>query len=149
MAKELNLDFENPYVEIMTIKENEKFIAKEASLFEEEKKVADTAPVTSIDINDMSAYKKSKKSKKKTPSFIINIADFYFLDSAKNAKKRFEKEGNLVNIKIKKISVNKFRVYSGPYDSFNSMKDTYFSLKELGFENLDIISFVPINLEGI
>ena len=46
----------------------------------------------------------------------------------------------MVNIKIDKISDNKFKVYSGPYDSFNSMKATYLSLNELGFENLDIIN---------
>ena len=45
----------------------------------------------------------------------------------------------MTNIKIKEISENKFKVYFGPYVSFASMKETYFSLNELGFENLDII----------
>ena len=54
-------------------------------------------------------------------------------------KNRFKKEANLINIKIKKISHNKFKVYSGPYDSFNSMKETYLKLNELGFDELDII----------
>ena len=42
------------------------------------------------------------------------------------------------NIKIKKISKNKFKVYFGPYASFAPMKKTYLSLNELGFENLNI-----------
>ena len=54
MADELKLDFNNPYVEVLTVKKNDKFIAKEASIFEEEKNVADKAPVTSININDLS-----------------------------------------------------------------------------------------------
>ena len=78
------------------------------------------------------------KLKKKKPSYIIDIADFYFLKSAETVKNRFEKEANLENIKIKKISKSKFKVYSGPHVSFNSAKDTYFSLNELGFENLNI-----------
>ena len=140
MADNLDLDINNPYVEVLSIKKNVKFIAKEASIFEEEKNVANKAPVTSININDLSTSTPKIKVKKKKPSYIINIAEFYFLESAETVKNRFEKEANLVNIKIKKISKNKFKVYSGPYASFNSMKETYFSLNELGFENLDIIN---------
>ena len=78
--------------------------------------------------------------KNKKPSYIIDIAEFYFYESAKEVKNRFENEANLLNIKIEKISLNKFKVYSGPYDSFNSMKETYISLKELDFENIEIIN---------
>ena len=140
MADNLDLDINNPYVEIFTIKKNDKFIAKEASIFEEEKNVANTAPVTSININDLSVSTPKIEVKKKKPTYIINIAEFYFLESAEAVKNRFEKKINLENIKIKKISKNKFKVYFGPYASFNSMKETYFSLNELGFENLDIIN---------
>ena len=45
-----------------------------------------------------------------------------------------------MNIEIKKISENKFKVYSGPYESFDSMKDIFFSLNKLGFENLNVIN---------
>ena len=140
MADNLNLDINNPYVEVIEIKKNDKFIAKEASIFEEEKNVANKMPVTSIDINDLSVSTPKIKVKKKKPSYIINIAEFYFFESAEAIKNRFEKEANLVNITIEKISKNKFKVYSGPYASFNSMKETYLSLNELGFENLDVIN---------
>ena len=148
MAKNLELDINNPFVEVYTIKKNDKFIAKKASIFEEEKNVANKVPVTSININDLSVSttksdvkNSTTKSevKKKKPSYIIDIAEFYFIESAETVKNRFEKEANLTNIKIKKISENKFKVYFGPYISFASMKETYFSLNELGFENLDII----------
>ena len=148
MAVSLDLDINNPYVEVLTIKKNDKFIAKKASIFEEEKNVANKAPVTSININDLSVsttkseVKNSTTNsevKKKKPSYIIDIAEFYFIESAETIKNRFEKEANLTNIKIKKISENKFKVYFGPYASFASMKETYFSLNELGFENLEII----------
>ena len=140
MADNLDLDIDNPYVEVLTIKKNDKFIAKEASIFEEEKKVANKAPVTMININDLSVSASKIEVKKKKPLYIINIAEFYFLESAETTKIRFEKEANLENIKIKKISKNKFKVYFGPYASFVSMKETYLSLNELGFENLDVIN---------
>ena len=138
MADELKLDINNPYVEVLSIRENDKFIAKKASIFDEEKNVANKAPVTSINIDDMSTSTPEIKVKKKKPSYIIEIAEFYFLKSAETVKNRFEKEANLENIKIKKISKSKFKVYSGPHVSFNSAKDTYFSLNKLGFENLNI-----------
>ena len=45
-----------------------------------------------------------------------------------------------MNIKIKEISANKFEVYSGPYDSFDSMKSIFFRLNKLGFDNLNVIN---------
>ena len=84
--------------------------------------------------------KKKLQTKHRSHQYIIEIAEFYFLKSAETVKNRFEKEANLENIKIKKISKSKFKVYSGPHVSFNSAKDTYFSLNELGFENLNIIN---------
>jgi hypothetical protein len=40
IADEINLDKEEPYVEILEILENSVFVAKKAKTFEEEKKVA-------------------------------------------------------------------------------------------------------------
>ena len=88
----------------------------------------------------MSSSTPEIKVKKKKPLYIIDIAEFYFLESAETTKNRFEKEADLENIKIDKISENRFKVYSGPHDSFNSVKDIYFSLSKLGFENLNIIN---------
>jgi len=139
MAENLILDKDNPYVEILTIKENDKFFAKKAKTFEEEKKVADKAPVDSVNITDLSVSQEISELKKRKSSYIINIADFYFFEYAESLKKRFIEEGNLTNIKIKKLSKNKFKVYSGPYDSFQSMKETYLGLNSFGFDNLDVI----------
>ena len=140
MADKLELDINNPYVEVLSIRKNDKFIAKKASIFDEEKKVANKAPVTSININEISTSKNKINVNKKKPSYIIEIAEFYFLEFAETVKNRFEKEVNFENIKIKKISKNKFKVYSGPHASFASVKDIYFSLNKLGFENLNIIN---------
>ena len=140
MAKELNLDPDNPYVEVISVKKNPKFFAKEGTMFEEEKNVAESAPVESIDILDLSATSTKKSKKRKKPSYIIEIAEFYYYDSALSLKNRFENDEKLVNIGLAKLSQNKFRIYAGPYDSFQSMKDTYLKLVNLGFESLDIIN---------
>ena len=38
------------------------------------------------------------------------------------------------------MSNNKFKVYSGPYVNFDSVKETYLALNKLGFEDLNIIN---------
>ncbi len=139
MAEELDLDINDPYIEIINIKENDKFFAKEGSMFEEEKNVANKAPVTSIDILDLSSSTKKTNVVKKKPSYIIEIAEFYYFDSALSVKNRFKDE-KLINIKLDKISENKFKVYAGPFNTFNSMKDTYLSLVKLGFDDLNVIN---------
>ena len=137
IANDLEIDLENPYVEISEIKKNKKFIAKKAVTYEEERSVAIKIQVDEISINEIGTTK--KKLTKKENHFIINIADFYYMDSAQKIVDKFKKEGNISNLKIKKISDKKFKVLSGPFVSFNAMKKTYFSLNELGFENLEII----------
>ena len=48
IASILDLNPNNPYIEVSEIKKNLKFIAKKGSMFEEEKNVADKAPVEKI-----------------------------------------------------------------------------------------------------
>ena len=140
MAEDLNLDINNPYVEIFEIKKNVKFIAKKGTIYKEEINVADKAPVTSIDINELTVTKREILNKKKKPSYIIDIAEFYYYESAVALKIKFEKEENMQDIKIKKISKNNFKVYTGPYETFNSMKTIIFSLNKLGFGNFNVIN---------
>ena len=143
IAIEINLDPKDPYIELIQIKKNDKFIAKEASIFDEEKNVANKAPVDDIDIKDLSDSNSSTEKnmlKKKTPSYIIDIADFYYQESAEKVKTKFIKEANLSNIKVKKISKTKFKLFSGPYNSFESMKDIFFVLQNFGFDDLNVIN---------
>ena len=139
IAEELELNHEDPYVEIIEIRKNDTFIAKKAKTFDEEKNVANKAPVTDININVISTDPENTKISPKKNEYIINIGEYYYLDSAKIVKNRLINEANLTNVKIKKISENKFRVYVGSYSFFNAMKDTYFAISKLGFEHLDVI----------
>ena len=139
IAEELELNYEDPYVEIIEIRKNDTFISKKAKTFEEEKNVANKAPVTDININVISIDPENTEIRSKKNEYIINIGEYYYLDSAKIVKNRLINEANLTNVKIKKISENKFRVYVGSYSFFNAMKDPYFAISKLGFEHLDVI----------
>ena len=139
IAEELELNYEEPYVEIIEIKKNDTFIAKKAKTFNEEKNVANKAPVVDININIISDGSEKTKIETKKNEYIILIGEYYYLETAKIVKNRLINEVNLSNIKIKKITGKKFRVYAGTYTLFNTMKDTYFIISKLGFEHLDII----------
>ena len=139
IAEELELNYEDPYVEIIEIRKNDTFISKKAKTFDEEKNVANKAPVTDININVISIDPENTDIRPKKNEYIINIGEYYYLDSAKVVKNRLINEANLTNVKIKKISKNKFRVYVGSYSFFNAMKDPYFAISKLGFEHLDVI----------
>ena len=139
IAEELELNYEDPYVEIIEIRKNDTFIVKKAKTFDEEKNVANKAPVTDININVISNEPENTEIGSKKNEYIINIGEYYYLDSAKVVKNRLINEANLTNVKIKKISKNKFRVYVGSYPFFNAMKDPYFAISKLGFEHLDVI----------
>ena len=139
IANILNLDMENPLVEIIELKKNKTFIAKDSNIFEEEKNVAGKAPVDKIKVNDLTieeSIKERKESKKK--KFILVISDFYYKDSAIDLKNDLIKKMKLNNIFIRKINNTKYRLLIGPFENFNALKNTYISLNNLGFESLNV-----------
>ena len=146
IAEILELDINNPYVEVFEIKKNKKFVAKESNMFEEEKNVAETAPVEEIKVDDLSENKTEKKKKNINKSiFTIIISDFYYVDSATNLKNELIKKTNINKFSVKKINDNKYRLSVGPFKNFNSLKSTYISLNNLGFENLNIYKKWKLN----
>ena len=66
------------------------------------------------------------------------INDFYYKESADNLKKKLIKKTNMDNIFVKKINNNKYRLLAGPFKNFNTLKTTYISLNNLGFEGLNV-----------
>ena len=139
IASILELDINNPYVEIIETKKNKIFVAKKTNTFDDEKKVAEKVPVDEIKMDDLSK-KEPKVEKKilKENNFLILINDFYYEDSANNLKKELVKKTKINNISVKKINDKKFRLFAGPFKNFNALKTTYISLNNLGFENLNI-----------
>jgi len=142
VATILELDIDNPYVEIIEIKKNKSFIAKEANIFEEERNVAEKAPVDEIKMDDLSVNKiKNEKKISKKNNFILVINDFYFEDSANKLKNELIYKTKINNISVKKINNKKYRLQSGPFKDFKALKTTYISLNNLGFENLNIYKY--------
>ena len=140
IADELDLDNNQPYVEILEILENSIFIAQKAKTYDEEKNVAVKAPVDGISINDLNIKKKSDNINFSSEfSYSIKIADFYFNDTALMLVNRIKTENLIKNPKIKKISDKKYRVYLGRFNNINSLQKSYNDIKILKFENIEII----------
>ena len=140
IAKELDLNIDEPYIEILEIPKNSMFIAKKAKTFDEEKNVAKKAPVKSISINDLNEINTiDNTSAKKKFSYTIKVADFYFIDTAQTMIDRIIRETKILNPKIKKITKEKYRVYLGPFSNINSLQKSYNDINILEFENIEII----------
>ena len=143
IASDLELNINEPYLLIEEIVHNSSFIAKKSKTFDEEKKVANKAPVEKIIINDLNLNTKSKKlTKIKKFNYSIKIADFYFVKSAINMKNKILNESSISNVNVKEISKNKFRVILGPYLDLKSLKKEYNKLHKFNFENIEIIKNV-------
>jgi len=136
----LKIDKNEPYVEIKELLENSSFIAKKSKTFDEEKKVAAKVPVESIKIKNLSKnIVKNEKIINKKFLYIIKIADFYFEQSAKDMILRIKKETIIKKVKINKISSTKFRVFLGPFQNLDSLKNEFNAINDLQFENIEII----------
>ena len=139
IASFLELDFNNPYVEIIETKKNKTFIAKKSEIYEEEINVSEKVPVDAIKMNDLTKDDtETKKKSDKKSNFILVISDFYYEESAISLKKDLVKKTKMNNISVKKINNKKYRLLVGPFKNFNALKTTYISLNNLGFENLNI-----------
>ena len=143
IADQLSLNHNEPYINIVLISQNSTFVAKKAKTFNEEKKVANKAPVDGIIIDNLTIYKKKKnKINKSIFLYSIKIADFYYKDSAQNMINRIENETSLKNYLIKKISNTKYRVLLGPFNDIKKLEESFNEIKSLNFENLEILKNV-------
>ena len=140
IANELSIDLNEPYIDLILISENSTFIAKKAKTFDEEKNVAEKAPVDGIIIDNLNTdLNKKNKVKKHNFSYSIKIADFYYKDSAENMILRIKKETKLKNPLIKKLSKTKYRVLLGPFSDIKKLEKSFNEIKLLKFENLEIL----------
>jgi hypothetical protein len=144
IAKELSLNLDEPYIDLVLISQNSTFIAKKAKTFNEEKKVAEKAPVDGIQIDNLGDASQPQKEaeKNKIFSYSIKIADFYYKDSAKNMSNRIIDETNITKPVIKTLSNTKYRVLLGPFNDIKKLEDSFNEIKSLDFENIEILKDV-------
>ena len=144
IAEELSLNLNEPYINLVLISQNSTFVAKKAKTFNEEKKVAEKAPVDGIKIDNLGEINQPKNEtiKEEIFSYSIKIADFYYKDSAKNMSDRIINETNIRNPLIKTISNTKYRVLLGPFNDIKKLEDSFNEIKSLDFENIEILKDV-------
>ena len=140
IADEIDLNENEPYVEILEVSQDSVFVAKKAKMFEEEKKVANNAPVNNINISNLNIEETNNKNKiSKKFSYEIKIADFYFNNTASLLLNRIIRETKIKDAKIKKINEKKYRVYAGPFNNISSLQKSFNDISILEFENIEII----------
>ena len=143
IVSELSINPNEPYIFIETINSNNLYVANDVKTFDEEKEVANKAPVDDIMIQNISLETETKESNTENFetnfNYIIKFADFYFEDSAIMLKNRLFEEYNIENILIKKLSQNNFRVYKGPYKDFEKLKKGFHNIENLDFDSIEII----------
>ena len=144
IAEELSLDLYEPYVDLVLISQDSSFIAKKAKTFEEEKKIAEKAPIDGIQIDNlgMENLQKNDPTKEKFFNYSIKIADFYYKDSAKSMSDRIINETNIKNPIIKTLSKTKYRVLLGPFNDIKKLEESFNEIKSLDFENIEILKDV-------
>ena len=140
ISLEIDLDINEPYIEIYEIIQNSSFVAKKAKTFNQEKEVANKAPVDTVSINDLNLSDKKKKKIIKTKfNYIIKVADFYFKDTAQSMVNKIIKETSIKKVKIRNLSATEYRVFTGPYSNINALQKDFNSINILQFENIEII----------
>ena len=142
IADQIELNLNEPYISIESVNQNSVFYAGKAKTFDEEKNVADKAPVEGVNIVNISTSVTNEKNIKKSTkkfNYIIKIANFYYEDTAKLVKERIMTETNIKKIKIDKNGTNNFRLSIGPYKSLDSLKKDFDQMQNLYFENLELI----------
>ncbi len=143
IAETLELDLNEPYVEISLISKNNTFVAKKAKTFEEERSVAEKAPIDGIQINDLKTKKIEKKlTKSKKFSYSIKVADFYFKETADMMISKIKSKNSLSDVKIIKLSDTKYRVLIGPFNDIKSLRESFEKMNSLNFENLEVLKDV-------
>ncbi len=144
IAETLDLNPNEPFIEITLVTKNSTFVAKKAKTFEEEKKVAEKAPIDGIKISNLIDNQSNEKKQilNNQFSYSIKVADFYYKKTAILMIDRIKMETTIKDIKLIKLSETNYRVLLGPYNDINSLKDSFDKMNSLLFENLEILKNV-------
>ena len=144
IAEDLEINPSEPYIEIVLISKDTTFIANKTKTFDEEKKVAEKAPIDVIKISSLNESKENIKIKQSDQkiSYSIKVADFYYKKSAFLMIDRIKSETTIKTIKLVELSKNNFRVLLGPFNDIKSLQESFEQMNSLNFENLEILKNV-------
>jgi len=140
IAETLELDSREPFIELILVSKNSTFVAKKAKTFEEERTVAQKAPVDGIQINDLNIkQEKELNVQNEIFSYSIKVADFYYENTAKIMMNKIKNDTSLNKIDIIKMSKTKYRLLIGPFNDIKSLKESFEKMNSFNFENLEIL----------
>ena len=144
IAETLEINPLEPYIEIVLISKDSTFVVNKAKTFEEEKEVAQKAPIDGIQISNLSNIAESEITKPLNQkfSYSIKVADFYYKKSANIMIDRIKTETTINEIKLIELSKTNYRVLIGPFNDINSLTDSFEKMNSLNFENLEILKNV-------
>ena len=137
----LELDISEPYIEIVLVSKNSTFVAKKAKTFDEEKRIANKAPIDGIKISSLNndPEKEIKNLSDDKFSYSIKVADFYYKKTAVLMLDRVKSQTSITKVKIIELSKTNYRVLLGPFNDIKSLKDSFEKMNSLDFENLEIL----------
>ena len=144
IVESLEIDPAEPYIEIVLISKETTFVANKTKTFDEEKEVAQKAPIDGIKIVSLNSPNddQSKKVIDKKFSYSIKVADFYYEKTAKMMVSKIKSETTIKKIKLLELSKTNYRVLLGPFNDINSLKESFDKMNSLNFENLEILKNV-------
>ena len=142
IAQTLEINLNEPYIKITLISKNSTFVAKKAKTFDEEKKVAEKAPIEGIKISSLngSLNDQIEQISNDKFSYSIKVADFYYKKTANLMIHKIKTETSITNIKLIQLSKTNYRVLLGPFNDINSLKESFEKMNSLNFENLEILN---------
>ena len=141
IVETLEINPNEPYIEIILISKDRTFIANKTKTFDEEREVAQKAPIDGIKISNLNGITKNKNRKNSNQkfSYSIKVADFYYKKSADLMVDRIKTETTIDKIKLIKLSQTNYRVLLGPFNDINSLRESFEKMNSLDFENLEIL----------
>tara|TARA_B100000900_G_scaffold109660_1_gene91526 strand:- start:2995 stop:3744 length:750 start_codon:yes stop_codon:yes gene_type:complete len=144
IVNELDINPKEPYIEIILISKDSTFVANKAKTFDEERKVAQKAPIDGIQISNLSGntIDQNKKELDRKFSYSIKVADFYYKKTAKLMIKQIRDKTKIKSVKIIELSKTNYRVLLGPFNDINSLRESFEKMNLLNFENLEILKHV-------
>ena len=144
IIQDLELNVNEPYIEIVLISKDSTFVADKAKTFDQEKEVAEKAPVDSIKITNLNGNLSNNNNQllNNNFSYSIKVADVYYKKTAELMIDRIQDETTIDDISLIKLSETNYRVLLGPFNDIKSLKESFEKMNSFYFENLEILKNV-------
>lgn len=144
IIEDLELNVNEPYIKIVLISKDSTFVVDKAETFDQEKEVAEKAPVDSIEITNLNGNLGTNNNQflNNKFSYSIKVADFYYKKTAELMIDRIQEETSIDDITLIKLSETNYRVLLGPFNDIKSLRESFEKMNSFYFENLEILKNV-------